>query len=134
MKLMNFLKNVIIIGFLVTLLIAISFGATNSLVTNASKPITNAITGSFKVSPSEELFTDETIQVTIERKKKEGAEQLISDCLNYYSEEYPEYKNITCNLIIKTNLLIDNSCQYIVGVLKEENGKNTISLNIDPEC
>ena len=70
----------------------------------------------------------------MKERKKEGAEQLISDCLNYYSEEYPEYKNITCNLIIKTNLLIDNSCQYIVGVLKEENGKNTISLNIDPEC
>ena len=131
---MNFIKNAVIICFLVSLLIAISFGATNSLVTNASKPITNAIAGTFKVSPLEELFTEDTIKVTLERKKKEGAEQIISDCLNYYSEEYPEYKNITCNLIVKTNLLIDNSCQYIVGVLKEENGKNTISLNIDPEC
>ena len=52
----------------------------------------------------------------------------------YSDIEYATSKNITCNLIIKTNLLIDNSCQYIVGVLKEENGKNTISLNIDPEC
>ena len=131
---MNFFKKCSNYWFSCILLIAISFGATNSLVTNASKPITNAIAGSFKVSPLEELFTEDTIKVTLERKKKEGAEQIISDCLNYYSEEYPEYKNITCNLIVKTNLLIDNSCQYIVGVLKEENGKNTISLNIDPEC
>ena len=74
------------------------------------------------------------INITIERRKKDGAEVIVSDCLDYYSEEYPEYKNITCNLVVKTNLLIDNSCEYIVGILKEEDGKNMINLSINPDC
>ena len=131
---MNYLKNAIIIGFLVSALVAISFGATKTLVVSTSKPITNAISGSFSIAPSEVLFDDNKINITIERRKKDGAEVIVSDCLDYYSEEYPEYKNITCNLVVKTNLLIDNSCEYIVGILKEEDGKNMINLSINPDC
>ncbi len=131
---MNYLKNAIIIGFLVGALVAISFGATKTLVVSTSKPITNAISGSFSVAPSEVLFDDNEVNITIERRKKDGAEVIVSDCLDYYSEEYPEYKNITCNLVVKTNLLIDNSCEYIVGILKEEDGKNMINLSINPDC
>ncbi len=131
---MNYLKNAIIIGFLVSALVAISFGATKTLVVSTSKPITNAISGSFSIAPSEVLFDDNKINVTIERRKKDSAEGIVSDCLDYYSKEYPEYKNITCNLIVKTNLLIDNSCEYIVGTLKEEDGKNIINLSINPDC
>ena len=131
---MNYLKNAIIIGFLVSALVAVSFGATKTLVVSTSKPITNAISGSFSVAPSEVLFDDNEVNITIERRKKDGAEVIVSDCLDYYSEEYPEYKNITCNLVVKTNLLIDNSCEYIVGILKEEDGKNMINLSINPDC
>ncbi len=131
---MNYLKNAIIIGFLVSALVAISFGATKTLVVSTSKPITNAISGSFSIAPSEVLFDDNKVNITIERRKKDGAEVIVSDCLDYYSEEYPEYKNITCNLVVKTNLLIDNSCEYIVGILKEEDGKNMINLSINPDC
>ncbi len=131
---MNYLKNAIIIGFLVSALVAVSFGATKTLVVSTSKPITNAISGSFSIAPSEVLFDDNKINITIERRKKDGAEVIVSDCLDYYSEEYPEYKNITCNLVVKTNLLIDNSCEYIVGILKEEDGKNMINLSINPDC
>ena len=131
---MNYLKNAIIIGFLVGALVAISFGATKTLVVSTSKPITNAISGSFSIAPSEVLFDDNKVNITIERRKKDGAEVIVSDCLDYYSEEYPEYKNITCNLVVKTNLLIDNSCEYIVGILKEEDGKNMINLSINPDC
>ena len=131
---MNYLKNAIIIGFLVSALVAVSFGATKTLVVSTSKPITNAISGSFSIAPSEVLFDDNEVNITIERRKKDGAEVIISDCLDYYSEEYPEYKNITCNLVVKTNLLIDNSCEYIVGILKEEDGKNMINLSINPDC
>ncbi len=131
---MNYLKNAIIIGFLVSALVAVSFGATKTLVVSTSKPITNAISGSFSIAPSEVLFDDNKVNITIERRKKDGAEVIISDCLDYYSEEYPEYKNITCNLVVKTNLLIDNSCEYIVGILKEEDGKNMINLSINPDC
>ena len=131
---MNYLKNAIIIGFLVSALVAISFGATKTLVVSTAKPITNAISGSFSIAPSEVLFDDNKINITIERRKKDGAEGIVSDCLDYYSEEYPEYKIITCNLVVKTNLLIDNSCEYIVGILKEEDGKNIINLSINPDC
>ena len=131
---MNYLKNAIIIGFLVSALVAVSFGATKTLVVSTSKPITNAISGSFSIAPSEVLFDDNKVNITIERRKKDGAEVIVSDCLDYYSEEYPEYKNITCNLVVKTNLLIDNSCEYIVGILKEEDGKNMINLGINPDC
>jgi|TARA_B100001113_G_scaffold66352_1_gene51003 hypothetical protein len=131
---MNYLKNAIIIGFLVSALVAVSFGATKTLVVSTSKPITNAISGSFSIAPSEVLFDDNKVNITIERRKKDGAEVIVSDCLDYYSEEYPEYKNITCNLVVKTNLLIDNSCEYIVGILKEEDGKNMINLSINPDC
>ena len=131
---MNYLKNAVIIGLLVSALVAISFGATKTLVVSTSKPITNAISGSFSIAPSEVLFDDNKVNITIERRKKDGAEVIVSDCLDYYSEEYPEYKNITCNLVVKTNLLIDNSCEYIVGILKEEDGKNMINLSINPDC
>ena len=85
---MNYLKNAIIIGFLVSALVAISFGATKTLVVSTSKPITNAISGSFSIAPSEVLFDDNKVNITIERRKKDGAEVIVSDCLDYYSEEY----------------------------------------------
>lgn len=80
------------------------------------------------------LFNDDTVTVIIERRKKDEAERIVSECLNYHSEKYPEYKNISCNLVVKTNLLIDNSCEYIVGTLKETDGKNIINLGINPDC
>ena len=59
---------------------------------------------------------------------------IVSDCLNYHSEKYPEYKTISCNLIVKTSI-IDNSCEYIVGTLNEKEGrKNIINLSINPDC
>mgnify|MGYP003311412335 FL=1 len=119
---------------MIAALVAISFGATKSLVVNTSKPLTNAISGSFSIPPSEVLFNEEGMTVIIERRKKDDAEGIVSDCLNYHSEEYPEYKNISCNLIVKTNLLIDNSCEYIVGTLNEKEGKNIINLSINPDC
>ena len=131
---MNYLKNLVIIAFLIAALVAISFGATKSLVVNTSKPLTNVISGSFSIPPSEVLFNDETVTVIIERRKKDDAERIVSECLNYHSEKYPEYKNISCNLVVKTNLLIDNSCEYIVGTLKERDGKNIINLGINPDC
>ena len=131
---MNYLKNVVIIAFLIAALVAISFGATKSLVVNTSKPLTNVISGSLSIPPSEVLFNDETVTVIIERRKKDEAERIVSECLNYHSEKYPEYKNISCNLVVKTNLLIDNSCEYIVGTLKETDGKNIINLGINPDC
>ena len=131
---MNYLKNLVIIAFLIAALVAISFGATKSLVINTSKPLTNVISGSFSITPSEVLYNDETVTVIIERRKKDEAERIVSECLNYHSEKYPEYKNISCNLIVKTNLLIDNSCEYIVGTLKETDGKNIINLGINPDC
>ena len=57
-----------------------------------------------------------------------------STLLDKILTKYPEYKNISCNLIVKTNLLIDNSCEYIVGTLKETDGKNIINLGINPDC
>ena len=131
---MNYLKNVVIIAFLIAALVAISFGATKSLVVNTSKPLTNVISGSFRIPPSEMLFNDDTVTVIIERRKKDEAERIVSECLSYHSEKYPEYKNISCNLVVKTNLLIDNSCEYIVGTLKETDGKNIINLGINPDC
>ena len=131
---MNYLKNLVIIAFLIAALVAISFGATKSLVVNTSKPLTNVISGSFSIPPSEVLFNDETVAVIIERRKKDDAERIVSECLNYHSEKYPEYKNISCNLVVKTNLLIDNSCEYIVVSLKETDGKNIINLGINPDC
>ena len=131
---MNYLKNIVIIAFLIAALVAISFGATKSLVVNISKPLTNAISGSFSIPPSEVLFNEEGMTVIIERRKKDEAERIVSECLNYHSEKYPEYKNISCNLVVKTNLLIDNSCEYIVGTLKETDGKNIINLGINPDC
>ena len=131
---MNYLKNLVIIAFLIAALVAISFGATKSLVINTSKPLTNVISGSFSITPSEVLFNDETVTVIIERRKKDEAERIVSECLNYHSEKYREYKNISCNLVVKTNLLIDNSCEYIVGTLKETDGKNIINLGINPDC
>ena len=67
---MNYLKNAIIIAFLVSALVAISFGATKTLVVSTAKPITNAISGSFSIAPSEVLFDDNKINITIERRKK----------------------------------------------------------------
>ena len=131
---MNYLKNLVIIAFLIAALVAISFGATRSLVVNTSKPLANVISGSCRIPPSEVLFNDETVTVIIERRKKDDAERIVSECLNYHSEKYPEYKNISCNLVVKTNLLIDNSCEYIVGTLKETDGKNIINLGINPDC
>ena len=30
--------------------------------------------------------------------------------------------------------IFDNSCEYIVGTLKETDGKNIINLGINPDC
>ena len=72
---MNYLKNIVIIAFLIAALVAISFGATKSLVVNTSKPLTNVISGSFSIPPSEVLFNEEGMTVIIDRRKKDDAER-----------------------------------------------------------
>ena len=114
------MKNIAISLILIAFLALISLGATGSLVTGTSG-VFNKVQGEvFQETSSEIVLEDNKLFVTINQKEKENSETTVIECLSFYSEKYPEISEYTCDLVVRTNIIIDNSCKYLTGVLAKK--------------
>ncbi len=128
------MKNILIFLILIIFLAALSIGATGSLVSGTSG-VFNKVQGEvFQETSSEVNIEDDELFITISQKGQENAEKVVIDCLNFYSEKYPDLLVYTCDLIIRNNIIIDDSCNYLSGTLSRKNPEESITLDYNSNC
>jgi len=128
------LKNILIFIILIIFLAALSIGATGSLVSGTSG-VFNKVQGEvFQETSSEVNIEDDELFITISQKGQENAEKVVIDCLNFYSDKYPDLLVYTCDLIIRNNIIIDDSCNYLSGTLSRKNPEESITLDYNSNC
>jgi len=128
------LKNILIFIILIIFLAALSIGATGSLVSGTSG-VFNKVQGEvFQETSSEVNIEDDELFITISQKGQENAEKVVIDCLNFYSDKYPDLLIYTCDLIIRNNIIIDDSCNYLSGTLSRKNPEESITLDYNSNC
>jgi len=129
-----FLKNILIFLVLIVFLAAISIGATGSLVSGTSG-VFNKVQGEvFQETSSEVIIEDDKLFISINKKDKENTEKSVIDCLNFYSDKYPDLLVYTCDIVVRTNIIIDDSCNYLTGVLTKKDVEESITLNYNSSC
>ncbi len=128
------MKNILIFIILIIFLAALSIGATGSLVSGTSG-VFNKVQGEvFQETSSEVNIEDDELFITISQKGQENAEKVVIDCLNFYSDKYPDLLVYTCDLIIRNNIIIDDSCNYLSGTLSRKNPEESITLDYNSNC
>ena len=128
------MKNAAISLILLAFLALLSLGATGSLVTGTSG-VFNKVQGEvFQETSSEVILEDNKLFISINQKEKENSEKVVIDCLNFYSAKYPELTEYTCDLVVRTNIIIDDSCNYLTGVLVKKDSEESITLDYNSSC
>ena len=103
------MKNILIFLILIAFLSALSIGATGSLVSGTSG-VFNKVQGEvFQETSSEVIIEGKELYISINQKGEENAEKIVIDCLNFYAEKYPDLSEYTCDLVVRKNLIIDDS-------------------------
>ena len=129
-----FLKNTAISLILLAFLALLSVSATGSLVTGTSG-VFNKVQGEvFQETSSEVTLEDNKLFISINQKEKENSEKAVIECLNFYSEKYPALTEYTCDLVVRTNIIIDDSCNYLTGVLVKKDSEESITLDYNSSC
>ena len=128
------MKNTAISLILLAFLALLSVGATGSLVTGTSG-VFNKVQGEvFQETSSEVILENNRLFISINQKEKENSEKVVIECLNFYSEKYPELTKYTCDLVVRTNIIIDDSCNYHTRVLIKKDSEESITLDYDSSC
>tara|TARA_B100000902_G_scaffold395266_1_gene453488 strand:+ start:196 stop:582 length:387 start_codon:yes stop_codon:yes gene_type:complete len=128
------LKNVLIFVVLVAFLAALSLGATGSLVSGTSGVFSKVQGEVFQETSGEVVIEMDKLYISINQKDKENSEKAVIDCLNFYSEKYPDLLEYTCDLVVRTNIIIDNSCNYLSGKLVNKESDELITLDYNGSC
>lgn len=128
------MKNAAISLILLAFLALLSLGATGSLVTGTSG-VFNKVQGEvFQETSNEPNIENNKLFISINQKEKKNSEKAVIECLNFYSEKYPELTEYTCDLIVRTNIIIDDSCNYLTGVLVKKDSEESITLDYNSSC
>jgi hypothetical protein len=128
------LKNILIFLILIAFLSALSIGATGSLVSGTSG-VFNKVQGEvFQETSSEVLIEGKKLSISINQKGEENAEKIVIDCLNFYAEKYPDLSEYNCDLVVRKNLIIDDSCNYLSGLLSKKESEESITLDYNTDC
>ena len=126
----NFAISLILLAFLAVL----SLGATGSLVTGTSG-VYNKVQGEvFQESSSDVVLEGNKLFISINQRDKENSEKAVIECLNFYSKKYPQLDEYTCDLVLRTNIIIDDSCNYLTGVLVKKDSEESITLDYNSNC
>lgn len=128
------MKNILIFLILIAFLAALSIGATGSLVSGTSG-VFNKVQGEvFQETSSEVLIEGKKLYISINQKGEENAEKAVIDCLNFYAEKYPNLLSYTCDLVVRKNIIIDDSCNYLSGLLSKKDSEESITLDYNSDC
>jgi hypothetical protein len=119
---------------LLAFLALLSLGATGSLVTGTSG-VFNKVQGEvFQESSSDVVLEGNKLFISINQRDKENSEKAVIECLNFYSKKYPQLDEYTCDLVLRTNIIIDDSCNYLTGVLVKKDSEESITLDYNSNC
>lgn len=128
------MKNILIFLILIAFLAALSIGATGSLVSGTSG-VFNKVQGEvFQETSSEVIIEGKQLFISINQKGEENAEKVVIDCLNFYAEKYPNLLAYTCDLVVRKNMIIDDSCNYLSGLLSKKDSEESITLDYNSDC
>ena len=128
------MKNIAISLILLAFLALLSLGATGSLVTGTSG-VFNKVQGEvFQESSSDVVLEGNKLFISINQRDKENSEKAVIECLNFYSKKYPQLYEYTCDLVLRTNIIIDDSCNYLTGVLVKKDSEESITLDYNSNC
>lgn len=128
------MKNIAISLILLAFLALLSLGATGSLVTGTSG-VFNKVQGEvFQESSSEVVLEGNKLFISINQRDKENSEKAVIECLNFYSKKYPQLHEYTCDLVLRTNIIIDDSYNYLTGVLVKKDSEESITLDYNSNC
>jgi len=128
------LKNIAISFIILAFLALLSLGATGSLVTGTSG-VFNKVQGEvFQESSSDVVLEGNKLFISINQRDKENSEKAVIECLNFYSKKYPQLDEYTCDLVLRTNIIIDDSCNYLTGVLVKKDSEESITLDYNSNC
>ncbi len=110
------MKNLLYIALGIGFLGIMSSSASGFLTTETSDTLENIYQESFYIEPENIETNEGYIKVFLIQNNKKNAEKKIQDCLDYYQEEFDGF-TIYCEITVKQNIAVDDSCVYIKGEL-----------------
>ena len=128
------MKNIAISLILLAFLALLSLGATGSLVTGTSGVFNKVQVEVCQETSSEVVLEGNKLFISINQRDKENSEKAVIECLNFYSKKYPQLDEYTCDLVLRTNIIIDDSCNYLTGVLVKKDSEESITLDYNSNC
>jgi len=111
----------------------ISSSASGFLTTETSSTLDNLYVETFYIDPASVTLLNNEVLVVLEQNDDKNAEKKIMDCIEFYKTEYIGL-NVSCNLLIKTNVALKETCNLLSGKLTYEEGFEVTNLIKKTEC
>jgi len=127
------MKNLFYIMIGVGFLALISSSASGFLTTETSSTLDNLYVETFYIDPASVTLLNNEVLVVLEQNDDKNAEKKIMDCIEFYKTEYIGL-NVSCNLLIKTNVALKETCNLLSGKLTYEEGFEVTNLIKKTEC
>ena len=117
------------VGFLAL----ISSSASGFLTTETSSTLDNLYVETFYIDPASVTLLNNEVFVVLEQNDDKNAEKKIMDCIEFYKTEYIGL-NVSCDLLIKTNVALKETCNLLSGKLTYEEGFEVTNLIKNTDC
>jgi len=127
------MKNLFYIMIGVGFLALISSSASGFLTTETSSTLDNLYVETFYIDPASVTLLNNEVLVVLEQNDDKNAEKKIMDCIEFYKTEYIGF-NVSCDLLIKTNVALKETCNLLSGKLTYEEGFEVTNLIKKTEC
>ena len=127
------MKNLIYILIGVGFLAIISSSASSFLTTETSSTLDNLYIETFYIDPESVILLENEVSVTLVQNDGKNAEKKIMDCIEFYKTEYLGL-NVSCDLVIKTNVALKETCNLLSGKLTYEEDFEVTNLIKNKNC
>ena len=127
------MKNLFYIMIGVGFLALISSSASGFLTTETSSTLDNLYVETFYIDPASVTLLNNEVLVVLEQNDDKNAEKKIMDCIEFYKTEYLGL-NVSCDLVIKTNVALKETCNLLTGKLVYEEGFEVTNLIKNTDC
>ena len=127
------MKNLFYIMIGVGFLALISSSASGFLTTETSSTLDNLYVETFYIDPASVTLLNNEVFVVLEQNDDKNAEKKIMDCIEFYKTEYIGL-NVSCDLLIKTNVALKETCNLLSGKLTYEEGFEVTNLIKNTDC
>ena len=127
------MKNLFYIMIGVGFLALISSSASGFLTTETSSTLDNLYVETFYIDPASVTLLNNEVLVVLEQNDDKNAEKKIMDSIEFYKTEYIGL-NVSCDLLIKTNVALKETCNLLSGKLTYEEGFEVTNLIKNTDC